>query len=432
MMRKIIGIIRNKLKQLYTSGGIHVTIGSFVTKFVAFFGSIFVVRLLSKEDYGLLSYVENIYGYALVIAGLGLSYSILRYVIVAEENKKGSVFKYVVKNSIIINLIISAIIVLANFFAPYPESVKNVIYFVPIIALLVPCQDLFNDGLFTLRATFRNKEYAYWSTAVASILIIGRIVGAIVGNVSGVLWSRVIINTIASIALLLFCKNVIRLQSTNQLTQNEKREIKSYAFQYMITNGLWAVFMLNDLFILGNMISDATVIADYKVAYVLPSNLIIFANAIGIYVGPYFTKNENDLSWVRRNFKKVYMVTFAVVFSVALIIWILANPLIVLLYGESYLNVVPLMRVLLIAAVLNAGLRYTTANSLAAMGQVKYNMVISAIGMALQIILDIVLIRGYKAMGVAISSCIVYAFMSLSLLLVFYKKYYRSDKAIAD
>lgn len=431
-MRKIIGIIRNKIKQLYTSGGIHVTIGSFVTKFVAFFGSIFVVRLLSKEDYGLLSYVENIYGYALVIAGLGLSYSILRYVIVVEDRKKGSVFKYVVKNSIIINFTIAILIVIANFFAPYPESVKNVVYYVPIIALLVPSQDLFNDGLFTLRATFRNKEYAYWSTAVASILIIGRIVGAIVGNVSGVLWSRVIINTVASIALLLFCKNVIRLQHTNQLTPNEKRDIKSYALQYMVTNGLWAVFMLNDLFILGNLISDATVIADYKVAYVLPGNLIIFANAIGIYVGPYFTKNENDMSWVRRNFKKVYFVSFAVVFSVALLIWILSNPLIVLLYGESYLNVVPLMRMLLIAAVFNAGLRYTTANSLAAMGQVKYNMIISAIGMALQIVLDIVLIQKFQAMGVAVSSCIVYAFMSLSLLLVFYKKYYRRDKPIED
>ncbi len=429
-MRQRIQSLKNECMQLLSTGALHVTIGSFVTKFVAFFGSVFVVRLLSKEDYGLLSYVENIYGYALVIAGLGLSYSILRYVIVAEDDKKGSVYRYVIKHSVIINLIITLIIIVANFFVPYPDGVKDSVCLVPIIALLVPSQDLFNDGLFTLRATFRNKEYAYWSTAVASILIVGRIVGAVVADVHGVLWSRVIINSAASALILVFCSRCISLKNSVSLTKGEKLEINKYAIQYMITNGLWAVFMLNDLFILGNMISDSTVIADYKVAYVLPGNLIIFANAIGIYVGPYFTKNENNLDWVQRNFSKVFLVSFGVVFVAASIVWVLSKPLIVLLYGDSYLNTIPLMRVLLIAAVLNAGLRYTTANSLAAMGQVKYNMIISAIGMILQIVLDYFFIQHFKVMGVAISSCIVYAFMSSSLLIVFYTKYYKRRTSI--
>lgn len=416
---------------MYDTGALHVTIGSFVTKFVAFFGSIFVVRLLSKEQYGLLGYVENIYGYALVVAGFGLSYSILRYVIIAQENKRRKVFQYVVNRSLVINFVIAAIIVVANFFVPYPEGFKESVYFVPLIAILVPVQDLFNDGLFTLRASFRNKEFAYWSTGVSFLLIVGRIIGAKVGSVGGVLWSRVIINFVASVTLILYCLRLLPPRNNNiKLNHKETTEINKYAIQYMITNGLWAVFMLNDLFILGNMISDAALIADYKVAYVLPGNLMIFSNAIGIYVGPYFTKNEMDFSWVRRNFKKVFIISFIVVFTVAVGISFLARPLIILMYGENYLNVVPLMRVLLLAAILNSGLRYTTANTLAAMGQVKYNMIISAIGMALQIVLDILLIKHFKAMGVAISSCIVYAFMAISLFLIFYRKYYKNSNSI--
>lgn len=421
----------NRIKHLYDTGALHVTIGSFVTKFVAFFGSIFVVRLLSKEQYGLLGYVENIYGYALVVAGFGLSYSILRYVIIAQENKRRKVFQYVVNRSLVINFVIAAIIVVANFFVPYPEGFKESVYFVPLIAILVPVQDLFNDGLFTLRASFRNKEFAYWSTGVSFLLIVGRIIGAKVGSVGGVLWSRVIINFVASVTLILYCLRLLPPRNNNiKLNHKETTEINKYAIQYMITNGLWAVFMLNDLFILGNMISDAALIADYKVAYVLPGNLMIFSNAIGIYVGPYFTKNEMDFSWVRRNFKKVFIISFIVVFTVAVGISFLARPLIILMYGENYLNVVPLMRVLLLAAILNSGLRYTTANTLAAMGQVKYNMIISAIGMALQIVLDILLIKHFKAMGVAISSCIVYAFMAISLFLIFYRKYYKNSNSI--
>ena len=418
--------LKKQITRLYATGALHITLGSFATKFVAFFGSIFVVRLLSKDQYGLLSYVENIYGYALVLAGLGLSYSILRYIIVVDKEKKATVFKYIIKRSLVINFILVLAILIVNFFNPYPEGFKDSIYLIPILSLLLPVQDLFNDGLYTLRATFKNREYAYWSTVVAFILIVGRIVGAIIYGVYGVVWSRVLINLIASIVLVFFCKKYLSFKDAKLLTSVEKSEINKYAVQYMITNGLWAIFMLNDLFILGNLISDASVIADYKVAYVLPGNLIIFSNASGIYVGPYFTKNEKDFKWIQRNYKKVFIASFAIVFAVALVISVFAGPLIHLLYGESYLNVVPLMRVLLIASVFNAGLRYTTANSLAAMGQIKYNMIISAIGLALQIILDVIMINIYQAMGVAISSCVVYLFMAVALFIVFYKKYYCS------
>jgi O-antigen/teichoic acid export membrane protein len=84
------------------------------------------------------------------------------------------------------------------------------------------------------------------------------------------------------------------------------------------------------------------------------------------------------------------------------------------------------MRVLLVAAVLNSGVRYTTANLLAAMGQVKYNMIISGVGIIMQVVLDIFLIPHMGVMAVAISNCLVFIVMSIFLIVVFYRKYYRS------
>ena len=104
-------IFENKIKKLYNKGALHITIGTFVTKFVAFFGSIVVVRLLSKSDYGMMSYVENIYSYALIFAGFGLSNGILRYLVISEEKeKKKSIFNYIIKRSMIINVAIGAIL----------------------------------------------------------------------------------------------------------------------------------------------------------------------------------------------------------------------------------------------------------------------------------------------------------------------------------
>ena len=84
------------------------------------------------------------------------------------------------------------------------------------------------------------------------------------------------------------------------------------------------------------------------------------------------------------------------------------------------------MIMLLLASFFNCGLRYTSANILAALGRVKYNMIISCIGIVVQIGINLVVIPVYGPVGVAITSCIVYSFMAVCLLMIFYKKYYKN------
>lgn len=100
----------NTIKSVMSKSAHYVVMGSFLTKFVAFFGSIFVVRILTKQEYGLLSNVENIYSYALIFAGLGLSNSMLRYVVLIDDKNKRTYYNYVVKHSIYRNIIIASII----------------------------------------------------------------------------------------------------------------------------------------------------------------------------------------------------------------------------------------------------------------------------------------------------------------------------------
>lgn len=196
----------------------------------------------------------------------------------------------------------------------------------------------------------------------------------------------------------------------------------------MITNGIWTIFMLNDIFLLGLLNGDPSIIADYKVAYVLPGNLAIISSSIGIFVAPYFVRKENDYSWIRKNYLKVLGTTSLLIGIAVLGIIIFSNQIITLLYGEEYLNIIPVMRLLLIAAFINSGLRFTTANLLAAMGQIKYNMVISIIGIVIQVIVNFQVIPTYGVKGVAYTSIIVYALMTIMLFVVFANKYIFSEK----
>lgn len=422
---KISGFVKSKARKMYDTGALHITLGTFLTKFVAFFGSIVVVRILSKEDYGIMSYVENIYSYALTFAALGMSNAVLRYLVIAEdEGEKKQYFNYIVKRSIAINVGIALILVAISQIMPISENYAAARTLIPVLALLLPFQDLLNDDLFTIRAFFKNKLYAYAAFLSSAALIIGRIVGAKTAGVGGVLWSRVLINAVFAIIGLLYVRKTLLIKSDVPVLESEKKKIVDrYSLQYMITNGFWAIFMLNDKFMLGMLLNDPTGLADYNVASVLPGNIAIFATAIGTFVGPYFTKNENNLDWVRRNYKKVALISAGVVGAVALAIGLLASPLIRLMYGEQYLNVVPLMQVMLIGAFFNSGLRYTTANLLAAMGEIKYNMIISGVGIVIQIALDFLLIPHMGVMAVALSNCIVFLIMSIALFVVFYKRF---------
>lgn len=418
--------LKNKLKLLYDKGALHVIVGTFATKFVAFFGSIVVVRLLSKFDYGLLSYVENLYSYAFILAGAGLSNGILRYLVITptDEGKK-SVFRYVIKRSFIINIGIALGLCLIALFMKMPDNYASAVFFIPVIAILLPFQDLLNEVLYTIRSFFKNKFYAYLAFGSSALLIIGRIVGAMINGISGVLWSRVVINAFfAGTFLIYIYRTFFPACVVNELEKTAQKEINSYSFQYMITNGFWAIFMLNDTFLLGILLNDPTALADYKVASVLPGNISIFATAIGVFVSPYFIKNEKNLSWVRSNYKKVFMLSCVIVGAVAITVAFLSYPLIHFMYGEQYLNTVELMRMLLIAAFFNSGLRYTTANILASMGQIRYNMIVSGLGIIVQILLDVILIPRFGVMAVAVSNCIVYLMMAVILFVVFYKKYY--------
>jgi len=107
---------------------------------------------------------------------------------------------------------------------------------------------------------------------------------------------------------------------------------------------------------------------------------------------------------------------------VGLALFVLAKPLI-WLYGTQYYNVIPLMRLLIIGCFIETAFRSPTANILASMGKVKYNMAVSAGGLVLQIILDILLIPKLGGYGIAYASIIVRSLMAIALFIVFNRMY---------
>ena len=411
------------IKNLWEKGLVSIFTGTFLTKVLSFFGSIFLIHVLSKREYGILSYLETFYGYVFIFAGFGTSNAILRYVVLGKsKQEKFDFFSYACKVGAVWNLFLVIIGIAIGMYYNHPEPYRDFLWLLCVLLLTIPFQYIVDNVLCNERALFENRRYAIYTIFLTAIVILGKISAGNEAGIVGVIFYQIVAYFVLSV---LYLRSTIKKHyrglKAKILPTYLKREINIYSLQYMITNGLWAIFMLNDTFLLGRYCSPE-IVAEYRVAYTIPGSVTLINNAIGIFVAPYFVKNEENRKWVKSTFRKTYLITAGFVGLICIIISIFSKLIISLLYGEQYSEINRIMLILLIAAFLNCGLRYTTANVLAAMGKIKYNMIISGIGLIMQLIINMNIVPTFGAVGVAVTSCGVYGFMALCLLAIFYLK----------
>lgn len=437
-MNRIKTLFSSKIKPLIDNGAFHIIVGSFCTKFVAFIGSYFLVRVLSKADYGILSYYENIVSYFAIFIGLGLSSGLLRFLILAKTNgEKKMCYERAIKRGTIYNLILLAACVLFCFLFKHPESFASYWFIGAGLAICAFMEFYVNSSLSSLRSSFKAKSYAVIAFITSALIIVARIAGALSFGLFGSVSFKIVIEILCAVFCVLFVyKTIFKGIKKEPLDKAFCREIDKYSLQVMFTDGLWAIFMLNDLFLLGQFIGDESILADYKVAYVIPANLSIMTYAIGVFIAPYFTKHEKekDYNWVKKNCIKTTIITFFIMSVFTIVCFIFAEPFIVFLYTDKYISSVEIMRILLIASLFNNGIRQTIANILSAIGLQKANLIVAGIGIAIQVVLDIIFIPLWGSIGVAWSSVIVYFIMSMFLLvyifIIFRRKKNENDNAM--
>ena len=419
-------LAKEKLGSLWKSGGVHVISGSFLNKFVAFFGSIAIVHLLSKGNYGGIRYVENLYNFFFLVAGMGISNAVLRFVVLEEDIKeKRSVYSFMARTAVIFNLALVVIGLLINSIYPHEAEFKSFGYLLYFMLLMLPAQYFVDNSLTLERAMLDNRRFAYLNLGYAVTVILGKVIGAWRGNLMVYVILGVAIQMCFAIYLgLSNHRKYFTGVKAGPVDLAKKKRIITYSLQYMVTNGMWALFMLLDVYLMGRIMNSPEAVADYNVAFTWPANISIICQAVAMFINPYFIKNENDRAWVRKNFRLMYGINFLAVLAVSVVMIVLAKPLIFINGGPKYYNAIPLMRIIVIGSLINNGLRYMIANCLAAMGKIRVNMAVSIVGVVSLTVLDLILIPRFHEYGPAYAGIIVHSIMALIMFIAFNKEYH--------
>ena len=392
---------------------IMVVASNVMVKCIAFFPSVFLARFLTKAELASLSYADNILGYFLIFAGLGMSNSLLRYCTHSNEGKNRAYFNFALKNGVITNIIFAVvgIIIFQNITFSFSDvkTLLITLVFTNVFQYIYECISYYIRT--QMKFELYSKSNVFFSLEKLVLLILFTYFLGLAGTII----SRYICLFI--IIAILLSKGIGRTNKKYYLKTEEKKEFVKYSITTMIFTGCSTLMPLNEMFLVNNLLNDSIVTANYKTAMAIPYNLIFLATSIMVYYAPIFSQHEqsNDYEWIRRKSKELTIKVTIVYVAITLFMIVAAKYIILFIYGEKYLDSVFLMQILTVAYAVNASIRTVPMNILYAIGLVKNNAYNMGISMIVHFILDYAFLNFMGINGIAFASIIVYSLSGLQM-----------------
>ena len=262
-----------------------------------------------------------------------------------------------------------------------------------------------------LRIKLKNHVFSNANMIYSGVLLLGNIVLTRLFDIPGLIYSRYLSYFVATV----ICVAALRkeqffgkiMTEGERLVGEDRRKINNYASICAVTNFASTVLTLLDVTCLDLVIGDPTVLADYHVAAVIPSACAFVPSSLMVFfypklVGAISAGKKEGRAYLFQ-MAKVYAVVNGVVYlglavCAPLIIWII--------YGEKYMNVIPLFQILSLNYLAYC-VRNLMGNTIAAIKKVKVNLIFAIISGVLNICLNMLLIPWLGSVGAAVATLLV-------------------------
>ena len=408
-------------KKVFDRGGVHILSANLVNKFLAFISISVIVRVLSKSNYGVFGYSYNLLEFFILFQGLGLSNGVLQFCSETSDlQRQQGIAVFALKVGTVFNIIL---IFLGLFFSYiYNFKVNSATYvFRSIVGLLLFIY-ITAWGEAYLRAKSMNKEYALLINISSVLILLFSITGAYFLGLFGYISGRYIGSVGILIFLSYFLKDdICMLFRTNvrSIENVEKKEILKYSIVCMVTNAVSQSLYLADIFVIGIVSPNSIVLADYKVATQIPFALYFLTRSIVTFIYPYFAKNRLDFNWLRSNSLKLLISNFILNLCIGLFLFLCARSVIAIVYGEKYITIIPIFRILIISYITSTSLRIPIGNILGMLRCVKYNLISSIFFGLINIVFNYYFIKSMGAIGAAWSTLLTVSLSGLMDLIMY-------------
>jgi len=318
-------------------------VGDNISKVLTLVLTIFIARFFGDVDYGKFAFAISFTGLFIIFIDLGTRLVVTRDISINKEKSSNylyNLFLLKVVSSFFTFILIFAIINLLN----YPKETTYAIY---IAALIIIFESL-NQSVYSFFQAFQKMEYKAGLKVIRTIirftvtlplLFLGY-------GLLPVLSVYLLVQAIGFIlALITFRKKI------SQFSFNFDYSLIKYlvrkGFPFLLATAFVLIYFYIDITMLSIMKGDA-VVGWYQSAYNLVDGLITipiaFAGALFPVAVNYYKNNKKNLIQLYNNATKfISLLSFPLAFGTSL----LADKIILLVYGEEYANAIPALQILI-------------------------------------------------------------------------------------
>lgn len=404
---------KQKLKALIRLGLFHILGANVINYFILFITNIIIIRLLNKTNYGIYSYAYNLYSIVLLFSGLGLLNGLLQYGSEARpEPEKVAYNRFGLVFGMLFNLLLSAFIFLYGHYAIV--SISQSSSYITQFAFLPLFDYLYNFCLIVLRTNKKNKEYARLLNTNTIYNFLGTCVGAYFWGISGLILGKYFSFILSILTGFYLCNKPVRKISTEGegLRPTQKWQIVHYSVICCLSACVISLLYYIDILVVGHFIPNASIVASYKTATLIPTALTFIPNSIMVLMYPYFAEQNQNYPWIKRHLHELTRWLFCFNAIIAILLIVGAPFIIEILWGKEYLDIIATFRILMISYFVTATFRIPYINILAALRKVKLNLIVGIISAVFNFVLDIWFVQIWGINGVSAATVLVFIIAS--------------------
>lgn len=396
----------NQIVFLLKTGFFHIFGSSVLNKIIAFSSNIILVHILSKNEFGIFTYAWNIYSIVLLFNGLGLEYGVLQICSEKSGDNKFAkiVSKYSIKKSLQFDILLLLVLLLTSFYLPLKLDGARVL--LVYLCCLPMIQIIFNISTSYLRSQKLNQAFARITFINTLMLLIFSIIGSYLYREKGLVFAYYL-SYIVSIAMCIKFCDFRFFEVNSYLDKKIKKTLISISSVSMLNNALSQLLYLLDIFVLGVIISNESVLASYKVATIIPTALVFIPIALVTYIYPYFAEHRMDKRWCLHYYKKILLCLGMFNFLLSMTLYFLAPYIIKYFFGVQYMDALYVFRILSLTYFVSGTFRVLSGNLLVTQRQLGFNLFVAIASGILNIIADYFLISKYGSWGAACANSLV-------------------------
>lgn len=384
-------------------GGYHIFLSTLINQLTQMVVIMIVVRLLTPDAFGEVTFIQSFIALFIPFSGIGLNYSLLRFGSIAETSSKAkSIYKLCLKYGFLSSVILYVFVCLIGYILDF-SIVSNQVYLY-VFSLLLISNFLQETAQSYLRVLNKNTSFAYNNILFSVLLFFLTIFGTYFFGIKGFILSRVLI------PLFIFFVILIKEKLYKKEKYYEEINLKEYvSYGFFVGLGSVASQLMYqvDTLLLGMMGVSSALIAEYKIATVIPFAVLFIPSTIMTTDFVMISKKYTDGLFLMDYRDKVMKLLLGIsllgmIFSLLFSKWIIT-----LLYGYQYVEANRIMNVLMVGIVASFALRSPNGNILAAVGKSNWNAFLAYSTVIFNVILNYIFINLYGIMGAAIATSIV-------------------------